>query len=531
MNTRYIPLAVLALALSLGGCNTPNRPSPTPPPPKKTEKEGQTWEKGNPSSKDSIPNSSAPKDSVKGGEEVLGDLPPAPLLENYGDNRVLAPRNSAALHQKLLKLGRDGELHDLTYRPTEANIAAYRALQAEALREMLTPGTVFDAGAPRAYGISIRPVAVWKTCVPKQVEPQGGLTILGAFISRWNKADYKLIEGKSREEQQRQFRIGLVDSNDRLVVCSPTYVEDRTEFISRINIPVLLDVPEGEYKLQLYCKGPTQGEEWEKLYWCSTWDKPGTDYQRYALRVDPSLKKYSQNQVVPEKFSKYPHSDKFISVTNQEDTPLLVNQKRIYRNLKDSIMLSPKKDDRGIAYDLPLFIEGRRSAYTLTLRNPYNHPIRGKVYAWQHWEAHEYMTRWTREFDHLSRTGRMSPYYDVEIPPHKELHRVVELDPRGSDFGGIPHDGAIYFFFIPEGKNKEQAVRLTPDLYHFLDMYANRVPNYNYAWGHIFYSESDYYNKVVFNGADISADFGIPASNTSAMLGVMYGWRELTGFW
>ena len=104
MNTKYIPLAVLALALSLGGCNTPNRPSPTPPPPKKTEKEGQSSEKGKPAVKDSIGNNSAPKDSVKGGEEVSGDLPPAPLLENYGDNRVLAPRNSAALHQKLLKL-------------------------------------------------------------------------------------------------------------------------------------------------------------------------------------------------------------------------------------------------------------------------------------------------------------------------------------------------------------------------------------------------------------------------------------------
>ena len=500
MNTRYIPLAVLALALLLGGCNTPNRPSPTPPPPNKTEKEGQTSEKGKPAVKDSIGNSSAPKDSVKGGEKVSGDLPPAPMLENYGDNRVLAPRNSAALHQKLLKLGRDGELHDLTYRPTEANIAAYRALQAEALREMLTDGVVIDAGGPRTYGIDIWPGTTWKRRVPKQVEPQGELTILGAIIFRPNKADWTLIEGKSRVEQQRQFRIGLVDKNDKLVVCSPTYVEERNQEVSRIKIPVLLDVPEGEYKLQLYCKDPTQGEEWEKLYWCCTWGNPGSAYQDFALRVDPSLKNYAANKVVPEKFSIYPHSDKFVTITNQEDTPLLVNQKRIYRNLTDSIMLTDEKDERGIPIDNTDFIEGRRSAYTLTLRNPYNHTLKGRVYVWQYWDADEYITRWTREFNHLSRTGRMSPYYDVEIPPHKELHRVVELDPRASDFGDTPHHGCIYFFFIPEGKSEEQAVRLTPDLYHFLDMYANHVPDYNHAWGKILYTEADHYNKAMHNG-------------------------------
>ena len=444
----------MALALSLGGCNTPNRPSPTPPPPNKTEKEGQTSEKGKPAVKDSIGNSSAPKDSVKGGEEVSGDLPPAPLLENYGDNRVLAPRNSAALHQKLLKLGRDGELHDLTYHANSANIEAYRALQQEALREMLQPNNVVDYGGPPSYGPSISPIANYKRCVPKQVEPKGGLVILGAFIFRNNLEEYyTLKEGIRPEDQRRQFRIGLVDKNDKLVVCSPTFFEDRTDIDSRINIPVLLDVPEGEYKLQLYLKDPTQDNQWERLYWCSTWGNPGTEYQYYALQEDPSLKgQMIENRVTPEKFYSFPKSDTYITVTDQEDTPLLVNHKRIYRNLQDSVGFVPTINGVVLPRYDDAFIEGFRSAYTLTLRNPYNHPIRGKVYAWQYWEVKEYISRWTREFDHLARTGRMSPYYEVEIPPHKELHRVVELDPRGSNLRKYSHDGRIYFFFIPEGR-------------------------------------------------------------------------------
>ena len=534
MNTRYIPLAVLALALSLGGCfdkrfqrpDTTSTKKNSSTSPKGTAKDSiNTTKDSLPTHKDSIPSDSLPKgvtpnpnpntdpnnaNTNNGSPSNPNTSNPIyiiendPLLKNFPwdkfpyakedmsaddlrwarawmeaeTNKPEYIEDSPEEIERLKAFGNDGEVSDIPYTISSATRDEILRRQEEALRELLLPGATVDYGKP-SYGTAFQVEYTPNTGLKKNCCLKGSVYVAEAYKGKVP----RVLEEEKKEgiNPVMLYRLALVDKAGKLVACSQTYQNIENRDITFFNVPMVVDVPAGEYDLQYFAKlAERPNDPWEKVYFHEIWwGKEETMDNELAKRDGVKLTLYRTKD---ERYETSTPIYKKLTVVDDPDIPLLGDFNRILRD--DNKNLSWAQKDLGTTGEIETNIF-KDTPYTacVTLRNHSNKPIRGKIFI----RHSNFMEKGLGEAYFGTAYNfdlNVSDFYDVEIPPHKQIKRVLQAKTTTNQ-PFIPIDLFVFLgminrsltvYFVPEGKSAEEAVYLLPDKTNYLNL-ITQAPN------------------------------------------------------